>query len=1048
MKLEHYLVLNRYFHSLFKSISLEKLKAALKGVPEGPCADGQSHFFRTLDNLQLSADKDISQRLPDYDRRIMNYESRLAKARGRFSFKYFQYLCLLYSEIWLDRLTRDSALLLYQVNGFLKQVQSKESGFKNFPPFEEDDLRRLAFFMATGSGKTLILHVHLWQIQHYSKCATDKKSLVNRLDGRSGFDNILLITPNEGLSRQHLSEFQSSGIEASLLSQDRNQSSAIKIVEIHKLAEAASKDGVSIVMDELGSRNLVFVDEGHKGTGSEAQTWKNRQKKLSADGFLVEYSATFAQSVAAVGKPADRDKLLAEYGKCILFDYAYRHFYDDGYGKDFEVLNLTHAREEQAFELLLGGLLVFYHQLTWYKSHADHCRRYLLEPPLWIFLGSSVNAVYVKGREKRSDVAKIVAFLKKLLEDPAWALDRIQAVVDGKSGFRVDKTRRDIFAAYLPGFKNLKADSIYEGLRRDIFHGQGGLELWDLTHAEGEIGLRVSNPDGRAMKYFGIINIGDVSAFKKHLQSDIGIDVFEDRFAGSLFADIDTPDSPVSILIGSKKFVEGWSSWRVSAMGLLNMGKGEGPQVIQLFGRGIRLKGMNWSLKRSSALSGQHPEGLNHLEQLFIFGWNANYIHAFRNMLEQEDMNREIRIPVHIQQGLWKQLPVPKPEADYRVESETWTLENLAYISVFVDLSPRLTIVSGGRAPVEAGSLEDMVDCKQIAPALDKDALYADLMTYKDFKGYQNVYISWGILDQMLERGRINMAVSDKTNPVILQQGASMVLKMVLDRFVAIKEREAEGKHLVPTALAKASESMIPYYTANVSSASLIPRIEKLIRSKLLFKDDESQDLLPRLHVDRHLYSPILLNPAESNLNGVTFSPSGLNRAEATFVKHIRYFWENRYLEPRFQQTEIYLLRNLPGTGVGFFRHSGFFPDFILWIKDKTAKTTQVVFIDPHGLHHGGLSGNEDKIQAMKDLANQSGEKAFLKKRINLKGFILTETPVENIPDAKQNDWDTLRKDYNILRQDEEGAYLKIIFGDDSDSMCSPISPVDRVSGE
>lgn len=145
MKLERNLILNRYFHSLFKSDSLEKLKAILKDVPEGPAADNQSHFFRELDNRQLPADKELSRYLPDYDRRIMGYESRLAKARGRFSFKYFQYLCLLYSEIWLDRLTRDSALLLQQANGFLRKVKSRESGFQNFPPFEADDLRRLAF---------------------------------------------------------------------------------------------------------------------------------------------------------------------------------------------------------------------------------------------------------------------------------------------------------------------------------------------------------------------------------------------------------------------------------------------------------------------------------------------------------------------------------------------------------------------------------------------------------------------------------------------------------------------------------------------------------------------------------------------------------------------------------------------------------------------------------------------------------------------------------------------------------------------------------------
>jgi hypothetical protein len=75
------------------------------------------------------------------------------------------------------------------------------------------------------------------------------------------------------------------------------------------------------------------------------------------------------------------------------------------------------------------------------------------------------------------------------------------------------------------------------------------------------------------------------------LTDSLGIEVREDRFTPSLFGEIDRTGSRVNVLVGAKKFIEGWSSWRVSAMGLLNIGKGEGPQVIQLFGRGVRLKG-------------------------------------------------------------------------------------------------------------------------------------------------------------------------------------------------------------------------------------------------------------------------------------------------------------------------------------------------------------------------------------------------------------------------------------------------------------------------
>ena len=63
-------------------------------------------------------------------------------------------------------------------------------------------------------------------------------------------------------------------------------------------------------------------------------------------------------------------------------------------------------------------------------------------------------------------------------------------------------------------------------------------------------------------------------------------------------------DSTVNVLIGSKKFTEGWNSWRVSTMGLMNVGKSEGSEIIQLFGRGVRLKGFGMCLKRSSQIDG------------------------------------------------------------------------------------------------------------------------------------------------------------------------------------------------------------------------------------------------------------------------------------------------------------------------------------------------------------------------------------------------------------------------------------------------------------
>jgi hypothetical protein len=333
--------------------------------------------------------------------------------------------------------------------------------------------------------------------------------------------------------------------------------------------------------------------------------------------------------------------------------------------------------------------------VRYFHDRAAEHRPYKVEPPLWVFLGSSVNAVYSREGGKLSDVAAVVAFLRRFLEDRAWAVDEAKAILHGESGFADADTNEDLFGSHLRELRGTNPRDIVAHIGRDIFHGRGGLEVWELKNADGELGLRVSAPAGKESPYFGVINIGDVSAFKKHLEEKLGIKVQEDRFTGSLFDEIDKPGSRVNVLIGSKKFIEGWSSWRVSAMGLLNIGKSEGPQVIQLFGRGVRLKGKNWTLKRSSKLpeAGPHPSGLDLLETLYIFGWNADYIKAFRGMLEQEDVGRELRIPVRTLFDKWEALPVPRPKKGYDVSSETWTL-SLEPLHVSVDLTPQVTAMA------------------------------------------------------------------------------------------------------------------------------------------------------------------------------------------------------------------------------------------------------------------------------------------------------------------------------------------------------------------
>jgi len=250
-------------------------------------------------------------------------------------------------------------------------------------PYTPAQLRKLAFWQTTGSGKTLLMHVNLFQYRHY----------LERHGRARELNRVILLTPNEGLSRQHLEEFRLSGIEAELFAKDAASlfaGRAVEILEVTKLREEARETTVAI--DAFEGNNLVLVDEGHRGASGE--TWMPARNRLAEGGFSFEYSATFGQAVRATANA----RLAEEYAKCILVDYSYRWFYGDGYGKDFRIHNLADDRAEELRQLYLTAcLLVFYQQGKLWGDRQGALRPFLLDRPLWVFVGGSVKAVRMQG---------------------------------------------------------------------------------------------------------------------------------------------------------------------------------------------------------------------------------------------------------------------------------------------------------------------------------------------------------------------------------------------------------------------------------------------------------------------------------------------------------------------------------------------------------------------------------------------------------------------------------------------------------------------------
>ena len=200
------MVLQGFICGQFGYKDLRDMLTRLSGLPDGFIENGKSRFYSALwPFIHQHTERATKSDLARYDENIIahSYGLGMTGEHGR-SWKPFQYLALLFTERYLDLYFQDQEILIEKLNAWKN---------KDYAPFEmedysADDIHTLAFQSATGSGKTLLLHANILQYQHYLK----EHRRLHKLN------KIILVTPDEGLSRQHLRELQASGIQARLFS--------------------------------------------------------------------------------------------------------------------------------------------------------------------------------------------------------------------------------------------------------------------------------------------------------------------------------------------------------------------------------------------------------------------------------------------------------------------------------------------------------------------------------------------------------------------------------------------------------------------------------------------------------------------------------------------------------------------------------------------------------------------------------------------------------------------------------------------------------------
>ena len=1068
---------------------------------EGIGEDGQSKFFHELMhglfNPNLIAEADLRR----YDLSIVRYWQAITAERNKLEghvlqMKYFQYLSLLFSEIYLDWYFNKRQALLAGVNEQMTRYRG-EQGAEPFRDFVADDLNKVAFWNATGSGKTLLLHVNIKQYLHYFQAGHSS----------SHPDKIILLTPNEGLSRQHLEELKLSGFPAQHFNKNQTLKypGMVEVIDINKLGDEMGDKTVAV--EAFQGNNLVLVDEGHRGTGKDATAWMRRRNALVQGGFAFEYSATFGQAVAK-GYNVEMAELEAQkkrakmlfgttnlkkldegqlaqlalspeesrlarvtatreiYAKCILFDYSYKFFYEDGYGKESLILNMSgeaYEQEDNAAKYFTACLLAFYQQLWLWSTHRDKLSDFNIEKPLWVFVGNTVS-----GEE--SDILEVVKFLADFLNNDAQIKVWLSDLVADKAQI-LDAKGNNIFSGRftpLMGFAG-NVDALYADILQRVFNAPARqrLKLVNIKSSKGELALRIGDAEP-----FGLINIGDDSKFFSQAEDVEAFDSERDDFGGALFGTLNNKRSQLNVLIGSRKFTEGWSSWRVSTMGLLNMGQGEGSQIIQLFGRGVRLKGKGFSLKRTTPQ--ERPKGthLDKLETLNVFGVRASYMAAFKDYLREEgitpsDEILELDFPTraNLPAGKLKTLALKDGYKDnqkqgFKRTHYPWLYEIPAEFAnkiksphVILDLYPRVEALSTDRSTGSLVKTEARHKGKLSADLFalfDWDRIYLALQEYKIQRSWSNLRLDrqkligfcsgpadwYTLFIPSVELTVRRFRDVSKQEDILIR-----LLIEYTDRFYNALKKGYEGQFYDIAHIDEDHGSMLKLYQFEIDNTDDgLEYLKKLEVLKQLVADgkigEASQWNAPHMvaiSFDRHLYYPLLALEDKDTVP-LKLRPLGFDApSEWQFVQDLETFYRSPESKDVIGARSLYLLRNADSEkkGLGFALAGNFYPDFLLWLVDEATGQQWLSFVDPKGLRNLDLShpklGLYKEVKSLeKTLAAQAkpGEPPLV-----LNAFVLSPTKFSdllNVGDPTQKA--ELENRHVLFMEDGGKTYLNKLF--------------------
>ncbi|WP_120912177.1 DEAD/DEAH box helicase family protein [Helicobacter pylori] len=848
-----------------------------------------------------------------------------------------------------------------KLNPLLKSYFKVENHCVRFENF----INRLAFYMATGSGKTIVII-----------------KLVELLSVAMGMGlipkkNIMFFSANEHLIKQFEKEIEKYNRNKDYSKQiDFKNLKSVKNKDFYHASSNSFKEMKKIVLfyyradlmnDEESKENLlnykdywdngenyVILDEAHKGNKTESK----RQaifSLLSQKGFLFNFSATFTE---------ESDLITAVYNLSV------GEWVKLGYGKESVLLkknNLSTFKElkdlnDREKEIALLKALLLLGMQKRYKTEG------YFHDPLMLVFTHSVNV-------ENSDAEIFFKTLARVIENDDGSdflkakEDLLEELKNPEFLFSDGKDKDYKVKVFKEGLKSMD----FKGLKEEVFYANNGhIEVIINPKNNQEIAFKLNTSD----KVFCLIRIGDITEWICEKLKSVKVVSKNLSFKEeSYFSQIDK--SSINILVGSRTFETGWDSTRPSVILFLNIGLDDDAKklVKQSFGRGVRIESVKNQRQRlayldiDEAIKKDLKPNAAMLETLFVIPTNHASLEAILKFQKESENRGENR-------GSWREIKLEKTCMTHALFVPCYRKEQTNALKISPSASFKM-------------SEKNFKDLKE----------YFHLMSEKHFILKHEIYSpkDYALLKEMIQTAHfkkvstwhykdLDYMISEIKGKLYPNQKVPKDEFNALDNekivhFKRVKVRADKKEKLIQTIQEVKEYAPLDKETLikKIAQGEIDPYDTEKHKQNKTFKVDDAE----LLKLKEHYYTPLI------------------KAKNCDWLKHVvKVKSESDFLEELLKITETLqenydfwafskIDEHLDNLFIPYIDNGAterkFFPDFIFWLEK--GGTQIICFIDPKGSKHTDYEHKADAYKLFKDKVFNSKDDPNFKIRVVLKFY-------------------------------------------------------------